>query len=227
MHKLIYILLSTFILSTVFGQDEAMVKELTKLRATYQSSAAFSVDVEYLLYMGSSNHPSETFTAHLTKHLDQYKLTSKAQTSVVNKAHALTINHDEKLVLYQAVTANSNTSEVDPSSFDVATLLELAHKTSEIKTADKGMKGYRFEFYSAQYEYIDVVYDSKTYHIHKISLKVRVPEDQEAQRLEIRYSNMNTEPSISSSTFSTSKYITLTNQEARLTAAYKDYKLIN
>lgn len=227
MKKVINIILGLLLFSTCFAQDEVMVKELTKLREVYQEKTAFSVDIQYNLYLGSSSKPEESFTAHLTKQSNQYKLTSKEQTSVVNEQHALTINHNEKMVLYQAANPSNTSNEIDPSTFDVASLLKLAHETDEIKGLNKGNKGYRFKFYAAQYEYIDVVYNVSNYHIEKIELKVRVPKDQEAQRLEIRYSNMNTSPTITSSTFSTRKYIITKNQEARLTAAYKDYKLIN
>lgn len=227
MKKVINIILGLLLFNTCFAQDEAMVKELTKLREVYQENKAFSVDIQYSLYLGHSYTPEESFTAHLTKQSNQYKLISKEQTSVVNKQHALTINHFEKMVLYQAANTNNTSSEIDPSTFDVASLLKLALETSEIQGLSNNKKGYRFKFYAAQYEYIDVVYNVSNYHIEKIELKVRVPKDQEAQRLEIRYSNMNTSPTITSSTFSTRKYITTKNQEARLTEAYKDYKIIN
>ncbi|MCT4579771.1 MAG: hypothetical protein N4A35_00010 [Flavobacteriales bacterium] len=210
-----------------YGQDELMVEELTKLREVYQENQAFSVDIEYLLYLGNSSKVEEAFNAHLTRKSKHYKLTSKVQTSVVNDQYALTINHDEKMVLLQVMSADNHQSEVDPSSFDIASLLKIAHQTSVLEGLPKGKKGFRFEFYAAQYEAIDVVYNTQNYYIEKIVLKAHVPKGYEAQRIEIKYSNMNTAPKIAASTFSIDKYIQVKNQEARLTAAYKDYKLIN
>lgn len=202
-----------------------MVKELTTLRDRYQKTSTFSVDINYSLYVGSSNQAEESFTAHLIRKGKQHRLTSKEQVSIVNNSHALTINHTEKMVLVQQ--GGDSESEVDPSAIDIETLLKLSHKTTEIKGLPKGSRGYRFEFYNSQYKNINVIYSSDNYYIQKIILEAHLPKDQESQRLEIMYSNMNATPSIVASTFSTKKYIVIKDENASLTTPYKAYKLIN
>lgn len=202
-----------------------MVKELTTLRNRYQKTSTFSVDINYRLYVGNSTQAEESFTAHLIRKGKQYRLKSKEQVSIVNNSHALTINHTEKMVLVQQGGDSKN--EIDPSAIDIETLLKLSHKTTKIKGLSNGNKGYRFEFYNSQYKSINVIYNSDNYYIQKIILEAHVPKDQESQRLEINYSNMNATPSILASTFSTKKYIVIKDQTASLTTPYKAYKLIN
>ena len=213
------------LLSAQTKQEETMVKELTALREHYQNLSSFSVDINYRLYVGSSTKAEESFTAHLIRKGKQHRLTSKEQVSIVNNSHAITVNHTEKMVLIQQ--SGNAKSEVDPSAIDIAILLKLSHKTTELKGLANGNRGYRFEFYNSQYKNINVIYNSDNYYIQKIILEAHAPKDQESQRLEISYSNMNPIPSIVASTFSTKKYIVIKDQKVSLIAPYKAYKLIN
>gem|GEM_PF-3338729 len=201
------------------------------------TAKAFGMDITYTLF-GSY---TSTKAAEL-----QHGVFRKLGSSYYSELLGITTLRNDKVVV--SVDKNEETIVVNntPKQPSNKTVLNQLHLDSTLKIcssvtmSDLGrQRVYKLRFDRSSYfpyNAIDVHVNSKTFFIDKLTFYFREEldldesDEQEAKdkpRLEIAYTNLDTDPGFSESQFSEKIFISVSGKKVTLSNAYRTYRLIN
>ncbi len=233
---IVLVLFCVFLNYTGYSQNDKLTIEevFQKVKETYESKSKYAFNVKYELFKDHQTiEVTEFYTGKVIK--DQGELYSKIKNTEfiqLNEAY-LKINHDEKAMLYTEQALNEQTHQL----VDLTAFLSYFEKTSvslnkDIYICELTSKNISLLPYSKVVTYINADdFTIKKQLLYLLNPSVFKESNGKSvtsnPRLEITFSNFNSQNINSANTFSLLKYISISNNEIKPSNNLKAYQLIN
>lgn len=214
-------------------------EDFKKINLTYQENSTFSMEVDYKVY---KNWVTETVLQSekgMVKNANNksYFKIGKVE-NIKTPTYQLIADHEDKNIAIMSIYGDSPEAinvEGDAFLFNLKKLFKMCEKVI-FKKVNSEQNSYEIIFPKgfSEYEKVKIYYNQATYFIEKMVLyyglkqNLEDPDDEEnleKPRIEMTYSNINTNPSFTKNTFSYSKYVIKKGDSVILRENYKGYTL--
>lgn len=213
---------------------QQLKEDVRKVNDTYARAKNVSMKIHYRLYQDYSTAvPFEDKTGTYIRQGQNYFSQLLGITTIQNGSTKLSVSDAEKTI----IVSDADRKIAAPSNVMIDSLIKRCSKV-EFTDLGEGRKLYRLRFEKTaffEYDMIDLQFGSN-YFIEKIVLFYReaVVLDEtagkmkkEKPKLEISYSEINTQPVVAADQFSEAKYIRRSGKTVLPAAAFKNWKVLN
>lgn len=203
------------------GFSQSIEQDLRKMNAAYEKAERLSMDASFY-YFKTENavEPTETQSATIKKD-GQFYYSKMGKVEIVKDArHSLVIDSENKVIAISKTASSSNPLD---QIVVLDSMLKLANKITPVIRADA--RGHKLEFKYGEIASITLLFD-KNYFIKNVKVVYRRNEGTDMPVLDIRYANINTNPTFPKGIFSLGKYVVTSQDKIKLTPAYSSYKLL-
>lgn len=221
----------------ISAQSENYAKAAVDFRLVnqaYYNTAALSMNVNYTLFPGyTSTTPFDRSNGTYMKSGNATYSNLLGIISLSNSKATVTLDSNEQTI----VVSDPMKDNFDPKMIELDTMLKLC-SSIEYKELD-GIRYYKLRFDKlliSEYNAIEVYIDSKTNLLSRLTLFFRIEMDLDEEgseystdkpRLEIVYTNVNTNPVFNKDQFSETKYVAMQGGNVSAAPAYSKFKVIN
>jgi hypothetical protein len=227
---LTYILLHFLFLSicvTAYAQNPA--REFEKIYNAYQKHTSITMDVSYKVFPTyTSASAIETSTGKMMRNGNSYYNKLLSTETIQNNNYLINVDHKKALIIVNKPIPNISDNSL-PIKID--SLFRFYDYVDKVESPD-GYTAYRIGLIGGRFREIEITFQNNTYLVNKIILYHRTPVQLDRKyradkpRIEIVYTNINTAPQFTSSSFSESNYVKLENKKLVGNGSFSTYRII-
>lgn len=228
------------ILSLLAGKSFSQVAkdDFEKISKAYAASPHLSMKMKYEVYKNKTTTVVLSTETGILKRKDkiQYSRIGKIET-VENDRYHMIVDHEDKnisLLGIRVVEGNRNQQKEETaiSLFEMEKMLALCSKV-EFKKWNAVQNAYTLVLPDNEYDEVQVIFNARTFFIEKLILFYAEKQNleeiknglKESPRMEISYSDIDTNPDFENTPFSYDAFLEKQNGKLVAKAAYKDYEI--
>lgn len=223
------IVLSCLALTLRAGEKE----DILKMNEAFNRLASFSMNVEVKIFSnGTDVKPAQSFKGEARKSGNCFYSSMLGKTSLVNAEHALLIDVQQKLIVYDEVREENQKDKAALFKSGLMMVDTALTKLYKLKYLVNNENIRRIEISRPKdkiYRKIELELDAKTSLIRSITYYYIKSEENGSpyDRISISYTGLQADAKIAPETFSEKKYVSVKNTKVTATAAYKTYKIVD